>query len=71
MNTLRAELEELRPIRDKYNDIIKELRSVSEQKVVLEKTHEKYVLSKENSFEDVTKEYKKETEYNKKTIKEL
>lgn len=29
MNTLRTEIEELRPIRDKYNDIIKELRSVS------------------------------------------
>lgn len=50
MNTFRAELEELRPIRDKYNDIMKELRSVSEQKIVLEKTHEKYIISKENTL---------------------
>jgi hypothetical protein len=35
MNTLRTELEELKLIREKNNDILKELRVISEQKILL------------------------------------
>ena len=59
MNGLRAELEELRPFRDKNGDIMKELRIISEQKILLEKNHEKFVSSKEVTLEELTVEYKK------------
>jgi hypothetical protein len=59
MNTLRTELEELRPFRDKNNDILKELRVISEQKIMLEKNHEKFVHSKEKGLEELTNEYKR------------
>ena len=59
MNGLRAELEELRPLRDKNGDIMKELRIISEQKILLEKNHEKFVSSKEVTLEELTAEYKK------------
>ena len=38
---------------------MKELRIISEQKILLEKNHEKFVSSKEVTFEELTAEYKK------------
>ena len=52
-------MEELRPFRDKNGDIMKELRIISEQKILLEKNHEKFVSSKEVTLEELTAEYKK------------
>jgi chromosome segregation ATPase len=39
INNLKTELEDLRPSRDKYNELLKEYRIVSEHKVILEKNH--------------------------------
>ena len=71
LTTIRAELEEYKLFKERYNEAAKELKIITEQNISSEKNHQRTISSKETMLQELTAEYKREIEYQKRNGREL